>query len=117
MAINIEQLHIAVGTYEKSVFLIKKVQSYSYSYEFYWHLLLSLACITRLCLYYTLLVYSFNLFSFLIRSKINHLIGCCLSLHFLWILYFALGLLQHGDIELNPRAKLNPFFQPSLDPK
>ena len=42
---------------------------------------------------------------FLIRSKINNLTDCCLSLHFLWILYFALRLLQHGYIELNPGPK------------
>ena len=33
-----------------------------------------------------------------IRSKIYNPSECCLSLHFLWILYFALQLLQHGDI-------------------
>ena len=46
-----------------------------------------------------------NLLSFLIRTKVNNLTECRLSLHFLWILYFALRLLQHGDIELNPELK------------
>ena len=80
--------------------LIKKDQSYSYSCESSLHLLLALSCITHLYLFYSLLVYSFNLFLFLIRSKINHLIDCCLSLYFLRILSFAIRLLQHGDIEL-----------------
>ena len=46
-----------------------------------------------------------NLLSFLIRYKINNLTQFCLSLHFLWILYFALRLLQYGDIKLNPGPK------------
>ena len=50
--------------------------------------------------YYSFIAYSFNLSSFLIRSKINHLIDCCLSLYFLRIIYFAVRLLEHGDIEL-----------------
>ena len=35
-----------------------------------------------------------------IRSKIYNPSECCLSLHFLWILCFALWLLQHGDKNL-----------------
>ena len=46
-----------------------------------------------------------NLLSFLIRSNINNLTQFCLSLHFLWILYFALRLLQYSDIKLNPGRK------------
>ena len=102
MTIDIEQWHIAVGTYGKSVILMKRAQSYSSSCEFYLHLLLSLISIIPLYLYYALLGHTFNLFSFLIRSKINDLTDCCLSMYFLLILYFALRLLQHGDIELYP---------------
>ena len=69
------------------------------------YLLLSLACVIPLYLYYALLGQTLNLLSFLIRSKINNLTEFCLSLQFLWILYFALRLLQHGDIELNPGPK------------
>ena len=104
MTVNIEQWRIAVGTYGKSVIFIKRARSYSYSFscESYLCLLLSLACVIPLYLYYALLGLTLNLLLFLIRSKINNLTECCLSLHFLWILYFALRLLQHGDIELNP---------------
>ena len=101
MTINIVQWRIAVGTYGKSVILIKRTQSYSLSCEPYLHLLLSLACVIPLYLYYALLGQTFKLLSFLIRFKINNLTECCFSLHFLWILYFALRLLQYGDIELN----------------
>ena len=52
-----------------------------------------------------LLGQTLDLVSFLVRSKINNLTEFCLSLQFLWILYFALRLLQHGDIELNPGPK------------
>ena len=95
MAINIEHGHNAVRTHGKSVILIKRTQSYSFYCEFYLHLLFSLACIIPLYMYYAI-----NLFSFLIRSKINNLTDCCLSLHFLWILYFVVRLLQ-----LNPGPK------------
>ena len=105
MTINIEQWHTAVRTYEKSVILIKRTRSYSLSCESYLHLLLSLACVIPLSLYYALLGQTFKLPSFLISSTINNLTEYCLSLHFLWILYFALRLLQHGDIELNPGPK------------
>ena len=104
--INIEQWRIAVGTYGKSVIFIKRARSYSFSCESYLYLLLSLVCVISLYLYYTLLGQTLNLLSFLIRCKINNLIKCCLTLyHFLWILYFTLRLLQHGDIELNPGPK------------
>ena len=76
-----------------------------FSCESYLYLLLSLACVIPLYLYYALLGQTLNLLSFLIRSKINNLTEFCLSLQFLWILYFALRLLQHGDIELNPGPK------------
>ena len=69
------------------------------------YLLLSLASNIYLYLCYTLLVYECNFFSLLIRSKINNLIDCCLSLHFVWILYFALRESQYGEIELNPGLK------------
>ena len=105
MTINIEQWRIAVGTYGKSVILIKRARPYSFSCEAYLHLLLILACVIHLYLYYVLLGQALNLLSFLIRHKVNNLTGCCHSLHFLWILYFALRLLQHGDIELNPGSK------------
>ena len=85
--------------------LIKRTRSYSLSCESYLHLLLSLACVIPLYLYYALLGQTFKLLSFLISSKINNLTECCLLLHFLWILYIALRLLQHGDIELNPGPK------------
>ena len=52
-----------------------------------------------ICIYFSVYI------SFLIRSKISNLTEFCLSLQFLWILYFALRLLQHGDIELNPGPK------------
>ena len=94
MTINIEQQRIAVGTYRKSVILIKRARSYSLSCEFYLHLLLSLACIIPLHLYYASLGQTLNLLSFLIRSKIYNLTECCLSLHFLRILYFALRLFK-----------------------
>ena len=105
MTINIEQWRIAVGTYVKSVIFIKRARSYSFFFKFYLYLLLSLACVIPLYLYYALLGQTLNLLSFLIRSKINNLTEFCLSLQFLWILYFALRLLQHGDIELNPGPK------------
>ena len=89
MTINIEQWRIVVGTYGKSVILIKRAQSYSFSCESYLHLLLSSACVIPLYLYYALLGQTLSLLSFLIRSKVNNLTECCLSLHFLWILYFA----------------------------
>ena len=69
------------------------------------YLYLNLDCVIPLYLYYGLLGQTLNLHSFLIRSTINNLTECCLWLHFLWILYFALRLLQHGDIELNPGPK------------
>ena len=84
--------------------LINGSQAYSFSCEPYLYLLLSLACIISLYLCYALLGHIFN-HSFLIRTKINNLTDSCLSLHFLWILYFALRLLQHDDIELNPIPK------------
>ena len=107
MTINIEQRRIAVGTYAygNPVILIKRAQPYSFSCESYLHLLLSLACVIPLHLYYALLGQTLNVFSFLIRCKVNNLTECCLLLHFLWILYFALRLLQHGDIKLNPGPK------------
>ena len=86
----------------KSVTLIKRAQSCSFSCESCLYLLLSLACVIPLYLCYALLGQTLNLLSFLIRSKINNLTKFCLSLQFLWILYFALRLLQHGDRELNP---------------
>ena len=85
--------------------LIKKTQSYSFSYESYLHLLLSIACLTPLYLYHALLGQTLNILSFLIRAKIKNLTECCLSWHFLWTLYFARRILQHGDIELNPGPK------------
>ena len=69
------------------------------------YLYLNLDCVIPLYLYYGLLGQTLNLHSFLIRSTINNLTECCLWLHFLWILYFALRLLQHGDIKLNPGPK------------
>ena len=84
---------------------IKRVQSYAFSCETYLYILLSLSCAIPLYLYYVLLGQTLNLLSFLIRSKINNRTVLCLSLQFLWILYFALRLLQHGDIELNPGPK------------
>ena len=68
---DIKQGQNAVGTHGKS----KRVQSYSLYCEYYLHLILSLACIILLYLYYVLYNKS-NLypFSFLIRSKINNLI-------------------------------------------
>ena len=105
MTVNIEQWRIAVGTYGKSVIFIKRARSYLFSCESYLCLLLSLACVIPLYLYYALLGQTLNLLSFLIRSKINNLTKFCLSLQFLWILYFALTLLQHGDRELNPGPK------------
>ena len=105
MTVNIEQWRIAVGTYGKSVIFIKRARSYLFSCESYLCLLLSLACVIPLYLYYALLGQTFNPISFLIRSKINNLTEFCLSLQFLWILYFALRLLQHGNIELNPGPK------------
>ena len=115
MTINIGQWCIAVGTYGKSVILIKRAQSYSFSCESYLHLLLSLACVILSYLYYTLLGQTWNLLSFLIRSKVNNLTECCLSLHFLRILYLALRLLQHGDIELNPGPKYFSFCHWNLN--
>ena len=89
----------------ESQYFHKRAWSYSFSCESYLYLLLSLACVIPLYLYYALLGQTLNLLSFLIRSKINNLTKFCLSLQFLWILYFALRLLQHGDIELNPGPK------------
>ena len=105
MTINIEQWCIAVVIYGKSVIFIKRAQSYSFSCQSYLYLLLSLACVIPLYLYCALLGQTFNLLSFLIRSKINNLIEFCLSLQFLWILYFVLRPLQHGDIEINSGRK------------
>ena len=105
MTIITEQWHIAVGTYRKSEILIKRAQSYSFSCESYLHLLLSLTCVIPLYLHYALLGQTLSLISFLRRSKVNNLTECCFSLHFLWIPYFALRLLQHGGIELNPGPK------------
>ena len=65
MTINIEQWCIAVGTYGKSVIFIKRARSYSFSCESYLYLLLSLACVIPLYLYYTLLGQTLNLLSFL----------------------------------------------------
>ena len=65
MTINIEQCRIVVKTYGKSAILMKRTQSYPFSYESYLHLLLSLPCIMPLHLYYVLLDQTFNLFSFL----------------------------------------------------
>ena len=103
--INIAQWRIALGTYGKSKIFIKRARSYSFPCESYLYLLLSLACVIPLYLYYALLGQTLNLLSFLIRPKINNLTKFCLSLQFLWILYFTLRLLQHGDIELNPGRK------------
>ena len=86
MTVNIEQWRIAVGTYGKSVIFIKRPRSYLFSCESYLCLLLSLACVIPLYLYYALLGQTLNLLSFLIRSKINNLTEFCLSLQFLWIL-------------------------------
>ena len=97
--------YFAVGTYGKSLILIKRARSYSFSFEFYLYLLLSLTCVIPFYLYYALLGQTLNLLSFLIRSKINNLTEFCLSLQFLWIIYFALRLLHYGDIELNPGPK------------
>ena len=105
MTINIEQWRIAVGTYGKSMIFIERARSYSFSCESYLYLLLSLSCVIPLYLYYALLGQTLNLLSFLIRFKIKNLTECCLSYHSLWVLYFALRLLQHGDIELNPGPK------------
>ena len=102
MTINKEQWRIAGGTYGKSVILIKGTQSYSFSCASYFHLLLSLVSVTPLYLYYALLGQTLNLLSFMIRFKINNLTECSLSLHFLWILYFALKLLHNSEIEINP---------------
>ena len=104
MSINIEKWRGAVETWKVSD-SHKRAQSYSFSCESYLHLLFSLACVIPLYLYYALLGQTLSLLSFLIRSKVNNLTECCLSLHSLWILYFALRLLQHGDIELNPGPK------------
>ena len=114
MTIDIKLWRIAVGSYGKSVILIKGTWSYSFSCESYLFLLLSLVCIVLLYLYYALLGHTFDQFSFLIRSKINNLTDCSLSLHFLWILYFLLRLLQHGDTELNPGPKYLCIY---LEPK
>ena len=65
ITINIEQCRIVVKTYGKSAILMKRTQSYPFSYESYLHLLLSLPCIMPLHLYYVLLDQTFNLFSFL----------------------------------------------------
>ena len=99
MTIDIEQCRMAVGTYGKSVIPIKRARSYPFPCESYLHSILSLDCVILLYLHYALLGHTFNLFPFFVRSKINNLTGCCLSLHFLLILYFALSLSQHGDIE------------------
>ena len=84
----------------ESQWFIKRARSHSFSCESYLYLLLSLACVIPLYLYYALLGQTLNLLSFLIRFKINNLTEGCLLLHFLWIIYFALRLLKHGDIEL-----------------
>ena len=60
MTINIEQWRIAVGTYGKSVFLIKRTRSYSFSCESNLHLFLSLAYFIALYLYYALLGQTLN---------------------------------------------------------
>ena len=49
--INIEQCRIVVKTYGKSAILMKRTQSYPFSYESYLHLLLSLPWIIHLHLY------------------------------------------------------------------
>ena len=72
MTINIEKWRIAVGTYGKSLIFIKRTRSYSFSCESYLYLLLSLACVVPLYLYYALLGQTLNLLSFLIRSMINN---------------------------------------------
>ena len=115
MTINIERWRIAVGTYGKSPIFIKRARSYSFSCRFYLYLLLSLACVIPLYLYYALLGKTLNLLSFLKKSKINNLTECCLSLHFLWILYFALRLFYHGDIELNPGPKYFSIYHWKLN--
>ena len=84
---------------------IKRARSYSFSCESHLYLLLSLACVIPLYLYYDLLGQTLNLLSLLIRSKINNLTEFCLSSQFLWIIYFALRLSQHGGTELNPGPK------------
>ena len=81
--------------------------SYSFFCESYLHVLLSLACIIPYYMYYTLLVYTFNLFLFLIRSMINHWLLSFIA--FLIDYYSAFSLLQHGDIELNPGLKYFPI--------
>ena len=78
-------------------------------------LLLYLACVIPLYLYYSLLSQTLKLLSFLISSKINNLTECCISLRFLWLLYFALRLLQHGDIELNPGPKYFSIYHWNLN--
>ena len=84
---------------------IKRARSYLFSCESHLYLLLSLACVIPLYLYYDLLGQTLNLLSLLIRSKINNLTEFCLSSQFLWIIYFALRLSQHGGTELNPGPK------------
>ena len=79
------------------------------------HLLLSITCVISLFLYYAFLGQTLNLLSLLIRSKVNDLTECCLSLHFLRILYFALRLLQHGNIELNPGPKYFSIYHWNLN--
>ena len=104
--INLQQWRTAVGTYRKSVILIKKGPVIF----IFLRILFAFTYQSSLC-YTFLFVFCFirsNLEPPFILDKINSLTGCCLSLHFLWILYFALRLLQHGDIELNPG--LNTFL-------
>ena len=84
----------------ESQWFIKRARSHSFSCESYLYLLLSLACVIPLYLHYALLGQTLNLLSFLIRFKISNLTEGCLLLHFLWIIYFALRLLKHGDTEL-----------------
>ena len=102
MTINV--VHCSRNIWKVSDFH-KRARSYSFSFESYLYLLLSLTCVVLLYLYYSLLGQTLNFLSFLIISKINNITECCLSLHSLWILYFALSLLQHGYIELKPGPK------------
>ena len=69
MTIDIEQWRITVGTYGKSVIFIKRARSYSFYFESYLYLILSLACVIPEYLHYPLLGQTLNLLSFLIREK------------------------------------------------
>ena len=99
MTINIEQWRMVVGTYGQSVIHKKG----TIIFIFLWILFVFTS---QFSLCYTFISVLYLIRSnleppfILVRSKINNLTECCLLLHFLWILYFALRLLKHGDIEL-----------------